>query len=318
MLDLDMDSSQLLHPIGYVARRCGLTTHIIRVWEKRYAAITPSRTDTNRRLYSDADIERLILLKQATAQGHSISSVANLGDDVLASLADRSDESTASPQELPKPAAEVDGYLERCKNAVPRLDRHELEGAIREASMVLSVPYFLERLVAPFMRWVGEQWHDGTIQIAHEHFASAAVRDVLYRFSTQEADSELPKIIVCAPNGNHHEIGALLAAGAATLEGWNAIYLGANLPVSEIYRVALEHDAKAVALSSTYMEDPPRLIADVKDLRELLPSSCPIFIGGESAIFNEANLNKVGAHYVTDLQDFRCCLRESQAVASSD
>ena len=42
------------HSIQSVARRTGLTPHVIRIWEKRYAAVQPSRTETNRRLYSDA------------------------------------------------------------------------------------------------------------------------------------------------------------------------------------------------------------------------------------------------------------------------
>ena len=49
-----------------VTRRTGLTSHAIRVWEKRYNAVEPERTDTNRRLYSEADIERLIDLHRAT------------------------------------------------------------------------------------------------------------------------------------------------------------------------------------------------------------------------------------------------------------
>lgn len=310
--------NEILHPIGYVARRSGLTTHIIRVWEKRYGAIVPTRTETNRRLYSDADISRLILLKKATANGHSISRVATLPDETLRSLDQATYEVAKRDTVLSNPGMEVETYLERCKSAVPELNRHELESTLREASVVLSVPFFLERLIEPFMRWIGDSWHDGTIQIAHEHFASAAVRDILYRFSTQDTDAELPQIIICAPNGNFHEIGALLAAGAATLEGWNTIYLGANLPALEICRVALEHHVHAVGLSSTFMDDPKRLIADVQELHDLLPAKCPIFIGGEAAQQNSEALEKVGAHFVKDLQEFRNALRDCLTLPSND
>jgi MerR HTH family regulatory protein/B12 binding domain len=53
-------------PIRVVARRTGLTSHVIRVWEKRYGVVSPLRTPTNRRLYSDSDVERLQLLRRAT------------------------------------------------------------------------------------------------------------------------------------------------------------------------------------------------------------------------------------------------------------
>lgn len=47
-----------LHPIQVVAHRTGLSRHVIRMWENRYETVTPKRTATNRRLYSEADIER--------------------------------------------------------------------------------------------------------------------------------------------------------------------------------------------------------------------------------------------------------------------
>ncbi|MBX7259713.1 MAG: MerR family transcriptional regulator, partial [Candidatus Hydrogenedentes bacterium] len=57
---------QSQHPIQVVALRTGLTPHVIRMWERRYAAVCPTRTPTNRRLYSDSDITRLRLLSRAT------------------------------------------------------------------------------------------------------------------------------------------------------------------------------------------------------------------------------------------------------------
>ena len=47
------------HPIQLASRRTGLTAAVIRAWERRYEAIRPSRSATRRRLYSDAEIEKL-------------------------------------------------------------------------------------------------------------------------------------------------------------------------------------------------------------------------------------------------------------------
>lgn len=56
-------TTEIGHPIKVAARRSGLTPHVIRVWEKRYNAVSPARTASNRRLYTDADIERLRILR---------------------------------------------------------------------------------------------------------------------------------------------------------------------------------------------------------------------------------------------------------------
>ena len=66
------------HPIRVVAMRTGLTPHVIRIWEKRYSAVIPSRTATNRRFYTDEDIDRLSLLRRATNTGRSIGQIARL------------------------------------------------------------------------------------------------------------------------------------------------------------------------------------------------------------------------------------------------
>ncbi|MGI9264027.1 MAG: MerR family transcriptional regulator [Gammaproteobacteria bacterium] len=82
-----MESNQALeqttYGIGTAASLSGLTVHTIRVWERRYSAVEPGRTDTGRRRYSMVDVERLSLLKQLTDLGESISTIAALEDDVL-------------------------------------------------------------------------------------------------------------------------------------------------------------------------------------------------------------------------------------------
>ena len=74
-----------------VARRTGLTAHVIRIWEKRYGAVQPERTGTNRRLYSEEQIERLSLLREITRAGHSIGPVAKLPTENLRKLAAEAD-----------------------------------------------------------------------------------------------------------------------------------------------------------------------------------------------------------------------------------
>ena len=62
--------------IKFVARHTGLSVHTIRVWEKRHGAVRPVRASNNRRLYTEEDVERLRLLRDATFAGHTISQIA--------------------------------------------------------------------------------------------------------------------------------------------------------------------------------------------------------------------------------------------------
>ena len=81
-----MSKTEMQHTIKAVSKRTGLTPHVIRIWEKRYGAVVPNRNQTNRRFYSDEEVERLLLLREAVNQGHSISSVAQLPSEKLEKL----------------------------------------------------------------------------------------------------------------------------------------------------------------------------------------------------------------------------------------
>ncbi len=69
------------------ARRSGLSPHVVRMWERRYGAVNPTRTATHRRVYSPVDVERLRLLRLALGGGYSIGQIARLSDERLLELA---------------------------------------------------------------------------------------------------------------------------------------------------------------------------------------------------------------------------------------
>ncbi len=71
------------YPIKVVSQMTGISAFVIRAWEKRHNVVTPSRTETNRRLYSDEDIEKLKLLNEAVKSGHNIGGIAYLSIDEL-------------------------------------------------------------------------------------------------------------------------------------------------------------------------------------------------------------------------------------------
>lgn len=71
-------SNKHRYNIGAVARLTQIHPETIRVWERRHQLVTPQRSDTGRRFYSDEDVERLLLVKRLTDSGHTISSLAHL------------------------------------------------------------------------------------------------------------------------------------------------------------------------------------------------------------------------------------------------
>ena len=257
------------HAIKVASRRTGLSAHVIRVWEKRYGAVAPVRTGTNRRLYSDEQIERLGLLRDLTRAGHSIGLIARLPARELRKLAAAASGSTADSSPAISRAEQVAPVVQECLTAVQALDSTALEETLKRAATSFGAQGLLQRVVAPLAQQVGDLWRNGTITAAHEHFASAVIRIFLGHAAQPFADAETaPVLVVATPGGQLHELGALLVGAAAANLGWHVTYLGASLPAAEIAGAARQNRAVAVALSLVYPEDDPRLGAELARLRE--------------------------------------------------
>ncbi|MFO7893939.1 MAG: MerR family transcriptional regulator, partial [Longimicrobiales bacterium] len=117
------------HPMGVVVERTGLTSHAIRAWERRYGAVEPGRTEGGQRLYTDAQVLRLRLLKRATEGGRPISNVVELSTEALAELIGED----AGARQAGEPAEEEGGYLASCLAAADRLDGRALQAELTRA-----------------------------------------------------------------------------------------------------------------------------------------------------------------------------------------
>jgi MerR family transcriptional regulator, light-induced transcriptional regulator len=305
-------------PIKVAARRTGLSTHVIRVWERRYGAVTPVRTDTNRRLYSEADIERLRLLQRATAGGHSIGQIAQLPVEELERLV-VSDGVPDGPERAPRPRPELHvtpaALLEACLDATRQLDAASLDRHLARAEISLSLPELLDDLIVPFMEEIGCEWREGSMRVANEHMASATIRSFLgglYR--SYQIDETAPEIIVTTPPGQNHEFGALLVAVVVAAEGWRVVYLGPNLPVEEAVGAAQAVNARAVALSMLYPSDDPKLAQELAKLGRIVPEGCAVIAGGKAAAGYKNALDRIGAITNTNLRDLRDSLAKLRSA----
>lgn len=299
------------HPINYVAQRTGLSTHVIRVWERRYTAIQPQRSDTNRRLYSDADVDRLKLLNQVKGLGQSIRLIAQLPNPELKKMLTEVDGDKLSPEVALDARRAGDQeqlavLMKACKDAVLAMDEETLARTLLEASVQLPLVALLDELVGPLMTWIGERWHDGSIRVAHEHMATAAIRSFLGRMKQiRRAGAGAPCIVISTPAGQDHEIGALMAATIAANEGWRDLYLGPNLPAQEIALAAMESNARAVALSIVAPGNNPSVVHEFQTLRHVLQERIPMLAGGSGVVRSRHHYDLDGVYCVDNLAQFR-------------
>jgi DNA-binding transcriptional MerR regulator/methylmalonyl-CoA mutase cobalamin-binding subunit len=293
------------HPIRVAALRSGLTPQVLRAWERRYGVVSPNRSSGGRRLYSDADVARLRLMREATVAGRRIGELAALPPARLEQLV-RGDRAAA------RPAADCAGtgaLLAESLAAASALDGPRLEAALARALIDLPAEAFVDRVAAPLMRELGEGWLRGELTPAHEHLASAVLRRVLGEVTRNLlARATGPRLVVATPSGQHHEIGAMIAALAAALAGWRVTYLGPDLPAADLARAAREVGAAAVALSLTILD--AAAVEEIRTLRRLTGKRMPILLGGRAMSRLDGRLDRAGVLRVRDVPALRAALND--------
>lgn len=83
---MPVESKNHNYRIGTISKLAGIPVPTLRVWESRYAAFTPFKTEGQHRLYGEEDLLRATLIKQLCDAGHGISTIAHLNAQALSQL----------------------------------------------------------------------------------------------------------------------------------------------------------------------------------------------------------------------------------------
>lgn len=308
--------AEVNYSVKAVAQRTGLTTHVIRVWEKRYGAVQPNRTGSNRRRYTQEEVDRLALLRAVTQAGHAISQIASLDERQLRDLA-QSAPVPAVPSEDAKETAEV--FITRAVEGVRTLDAAGLENALVDAAAHFGTQGLLQKIVVPLAYRVGELWQSGEVTAAEEHFASSHLRSFLGSLARPYVmDPGAPLLLTGTPSGQHHEMGAMIVGVAASSLGWRVANLSSSLPAAEIASAAIKGSARAVALSLVYPQDDPKLPDELRSLRKMLPGEIDLMVGGRAATAYGDVLREIDARVCTSCDDFCAQLNDLRTVSGDN
>jgi methanogenic corrinoid protein MtbC1 len=262
-------------------------------------------------LYTDGDLEKLILLRRATLAGRAIGHVAQLDVDELrvlveadeAAFRSRPGRSSVLGERWAGPTV---SRLEACLDAVRALDAARLRSVLTSAAIEMGAQSLMQDLLVPLLTTVGEEWHRGSLRIHHEHMATTLVRSLLESLREGAARSLAgPDLVVGTLAGEQHELGALMAAVVAGSEGWRVTFLGCDLPVDELAGAVRQRAARAIALSLVHRDRGEHAGHELIELRRLVPPDVAILVGGQAALGCEAALQEIGAIRIGDLMRFR-------------
>ncbi|MEP7153186.1 MAG: MerR family transcriptional regulator [Nitrospira sp.] len=285
-----------LHRIHRVAKLTGLSKDVIRVWERRFGVLKPTRGANRYRNYSDEDVALLRYLKEQLDAGGSIGDLARLGREELLNRL-----RAASPR-----ASFIDNTFDRLLrellSALDPFDRVMFEKRLNGAVAVVPFEEALHGILLPLQEQVGQLWHDGYVNVAIEHYVTKQIQQKIFSAMNQLPVAEFgAKVVVACPPGEEHDIAALAVAYRCRLRGCRVYYLGANVPVAALTKLCheVEPDLTIISFPLAFPETTATEI--IRALAQEVSPASHITVGGHGALAMREHFVK---SHIDVLEDF--------------
>ena len=285
-----------LHRIQRVAKLTGLSKDVIRVWERRFGVLKPTRGANRYRNYSDEDVALLRYLKEQLDAGGSIGDLARLGREELLNRL-----RAASPR-----ASFIDNTFDRLLrellSALDPFDRVMFEKRLNGAVAVVPFEEALHGILLPLQERVGQLWHDGRVNVAIEHYVTKQIQQKIFSAMNQLPVAEFgAKVAVACPPGEEHDIAALAVAYRCRVRGCRVYYLGANVPVAALTKLCheVEPDLTIVSFPLAFPETTATEI--IRALAQEVSPASHLTVGGHGALAMREHFLK---SHIDVLEDF--------------
>jgi methanogenic corrinoid protein MtbC1 len=266
--------------IGGLSRATGVPIETLRTWESRYGFPKSVRKPSGHRLFDLGSVERIRRIAFALERGLRAGDVVPAPEAALAALL-----ATIPEKAAPRPpVAPIDAraFIDHIR----RFDADRLMRSMHSDLAHEDPVAYLETRITPGLEVLGAAWEKGEIEIAHEHFASERISDVLrvarMRF---EETATGPLIALATLPGESHGLGVQMAALILAARGLRILSLGTEVPVTEIAALVVRTGASAVAISVS-TASARTAVLPLTALRAALPRRAELVLGGAGAPTN--------------------------------
>lgn len=266
------------YPIGMVATLTGLPVDVIRVWERRYGLLRPSRSAGGHRLYSPRDV---LLLRRAVALRARGLSAARACAHALAEAAQPPAAEDTGPLVLgTEPSARLAPATAalgaRLYAAAVALDAAAVRAVLDEGGALLDVETLWGTVLAPALARLGTDWAGGLHTPAPEHLLSSVIRGRLVTLvEALPRVPSAPMAVVGGAPGERHELAALMLALLVGRAGWAVTYLGADTPPAAWEEAMRVVRPRVAIVAATLPEHAAPVLAMLRRLRRRLGRQVP-------------------------------------------
>lgn len=281
--------------ISQLAQFSGIKPHTIRIWEQRYHALKPERTEGNVRIYSSLDLKRLLNIVSLMNTDHKVSELCSMDDDGLNILIRK----LYALEEKENPLQ----FVPQLISAGMEFDEISFQKTLSYCFVNFGTFRTYKDVIYPLLNRVGLLWSADMLPPAQEHFMCNLIRQKLLA-----AIDALPvpvenskKWLLFLPEDEYHEIGLLFAHYVLKQKGVCVFDLGSSVPLSTL-GFAIENIKPDFLLTFFVHHDfPENASSYLSEVRKSFDNGT-IYISGNEQLISLVNLgNKM--HWLKNIED---------------
>lgn len=205
----------------------GIKAHTIRIWEKRYNLLKPSRTDTNIRFYTNENLQKLLNVVVLNNNGFKISKIAKMTDE----------EVLLKVRELTLKEAVNEEAINTFKLAMFTFDKILFNKTYNRLLKEKTFRAIFKDVFLPLLKNIGVLWQTKSLLPVHEHFISNLIMQKV-QLNTEKLDYTVVDgeytYVLFLPENEIHELALLYLNYELILRGEKTIYLGRSIPLSNL------------------------------------------------------------------------------------
>ncbi|SKB34042.1 MerR family transcriptional regulator [Daejeonella lutea] len=209
--------------ISQLSQYSGIKPHTIRIWEQRYKALQPDRSEKNTRYYDGEQLRRLLNIVSLMETKHKVSELCAMPDEKLSTLVLQSNDLSIHDNH--------EYFVSQLISAGMCYDESRFEALFEDALAKYGLESMYQMIIYPMLVRVGVMWSANVIPSVQEHFISNLVRQKILKAIDALPPAALNSNtwLLFLPEDEYHEIGLLFAAFIIRKSGHKVVYLGSSV-----------------------------------------------------------------------------------------
>jgi len=298
-----------LFSISQLSQFSGIKPHTIRVWEQRYNALKPERSEGNTRYYDDKQLRRLLNIVSLMDKDYKVSQLCSMSDENLYSLIQSSGTSNSNDT--------AEYYINQLIVAGMAFDSAHFEHIFSLSFSAYGLKDTYKKVIFPVMNRIGLLWASDLMPTASEHFLSNIFHQKLSSAIDALAipDQSVETWLLFLPENEFHELPLLYANFLIRLSGRRVIYLGCNVPIISLKLAFQDIMPDNLLMFLIHFDHPEQIQKDIDSLNSYF-SGHKIYLAGNHKLISSLKYPK-NIEYLQSVTDIENILGLNEVLINN-